>query len=50
MSNDHSLPLPLVVLIETKEGCANQQIKAFKELLDNWNLGKVCPIEVCFYQ
>ena len=32
MSNDRSLPLPLVVLIETKEGCANQQIQAFKEL------------------
>lgn len=32
MSKDHLLPLPLVVLIETKEGCANQQIKAFKEL------------------
>lgn len=32
MSKDHSLPLPLVVLIETKEGCANQQIQAFKEL------------------
>ncbi len=32
MSNDQSSSLSLVILIETKTGCAHQQIQAFKEL------------------
>lgn len=32
MSNDQSSLLSLVILIETKTGCANQQIQAFKNL------------------
>lgn len=32
MLNDQSLPLSLVILIETKIDCANQQIQAFKKL------------------
>ncbi|MFZ2843234.1 putative quinol monooxygenase [Psychrobacter sp.] len=32
MPNNHSLPLSLIILIETKINCASQQIQAFKEL------------------
>lgn len=32
MSNNPSSSLTLVIVIETKNGCANQQIQAFKEL------------------
>ena len=32
MPNNYSSPLSLIILIETKAGCANQQIRALKEL------------------